>query len=366
MAIVNALVHRMIRGAPGESVKLEVGQELLPINGKIEDLLRDLKNCYIGKAGKAYGQFSSEYADYPFSRWLQEYLDEKLGFASFNDKLLQHFSLILSESSVSMSGHLLVVHESLADSDQLYLFFIEHNEGLYVDGEQQLTSSLYVDVSGVRLAVKVNLTQWQQTTSIELEDRTALNHYLSVLRARGDKDLTDAFYKMLGFTDQLNIAAETSNFLDAVAAYTRALPEEKAVETRHKVVEYCTEQDKSGRPVQFEQLSAHINEEEPESFSQFLQKNLKSVSDSKSDAEHSSGENEASHSIAPVKTELIPDRNQLRQFVRISGRSDALSLSFTSDCLGESIVYDTESDSLTIHRIPASLKARLLKHMQGK
>jgi len=365
MAIVNALVHRMTRGAPGESVKLDIGQELLPVNGKVEDLLRDLKNCYIGKAGKAYGQFSSEYAEYPFSRWLQEHLADKLGFASFNEKLLQHFALILADSPVSMSGHLLVVHESLADSDQLYLFFIEHNEGLYVDGEQQLVSSFYVDVSGVRLAVKVNLSQWQQSADLESEDKTAGNHYLSVLRARGDKDLTDAFYKMLGFTNQLDIAAETSSFLDVVAAYTRALPEDKAVETRYKVVEYCTEQDKSGRPVQFEQLSAHINEEEPESFSQFLQENLKS--DSNSNPKNSSEEDDqASSALRRVKAELIPDRNQLRQFVRISGRSDALSMSFTSDCLGESIVYDPESDSITIHTIPASLKARLLKHMQGK
>ncbi len=348
MAIVNALVHRLNRGAEGEPLQLSTGSEALPVNGKTEDLLRDLKNCYVGKAGKSYGQFSAEYADYPFGNWLREHLEGKIGFASLNKKLLQQFKLILEDSAVSLTGQLLVIHESLADSDQLYIFFVEHNEGLYIDGAQQLALSQYIDVSGVRLAAKVNLTEWRQGVGDK--------HYLSVLRARGDKDLTEAFYKAIGFADKLDIARETTCFLDAVAAYTRALPEEQAVETRHKVVEYCTEQDKTGAAVQFEQLSAHISDEQPQAFSEFLEKNLKSPERKEGD----------SIDAESVRTELIPDRTQLRQFVRISGRSDALSMSFTSDCLGDSIVYHADSDSLTINNIPASLKARLLKHMQGQ
>lgn len=347
MSIVNALVHRVERGTPGEPMLLNAGADSLPVNGKVEDLLRDLKNCYVGKAGKSYGQFSPEYAEHPTSNWLREHLEGKLGFASFNEKLLQHFKAIIEDSEVSFSGQLLVAHETLADSDQFYVFFIEHSEGLYVDGAQQLASSQYLDVSGVRLAAKVNLTQWLQ----EEGDK----HYLSVLRARGDKDLTDAFYAAIGFTDKLDIARETSCFLDAVAAYTRELPEEQAAETRHKVVEFCTEQDKSGVAVQFEQLSAHINEEKPQAFSEYLEKNLKAAES-----------DEGAPKTLSTRTELIPDRSQLRQFVRISGRSDALSMSFTSDCLGESIVYNKDADSLTINNIPASLKARLLKHMQGQ
>lgn len=347
MTIVNAAVHRLERGGATESLQLNVASEPLPVNGKVEDLLRDLKNCYVGKAGKSYGQFSSQYTDHPASSWLREHLEGKLGFASFNEKFLQQLKHLIDDSEVSLSGQLLMAHETLADSDQFYVFFIEHNEGLYVDGAQQLASSQYLDVSGVRLAAKVNLTQWLQ----EEGDK----HYLSVLRARGDKDLTDIFYSAIGFTDKLDIARETSCFLDAVAAYTRDLPEEKAAQTRHKVVEFCTEQDKSGVPVQFEQLSAHIDEEQPQAFSEYLEKNLKAA---KSDDD--------APAATSTRTELIPDRNQLRQFVRISGRSDALSMSFTSDCLGESIVYNQDSDSLTINNIPASLKARLLKHMQGQ
>jgi Nucleoid-associated protein len=50
--------------------------------------------------------------------------------------------------------------------------------------------------------------------------------------------------------------------------------------------------------------------------------------------------------------------------VRISGRDELMSMSFASDCLGETIVYDAETDSLTIRKIPSALKARLMKHLR--
>jgi nucleoid-associated protein len=39
-------------------------------------------------------------------------------------------------------------------------------------------------------------------------------------------------------------------------------------------------------------------------------------------------------------------------------------MSFAAECLGETIVYDKDSDSLTIRNLPAPLKLRLIKHMQ--
>jgi len=50
--------------------------------------------------------------------------------------------------------------------------------------------------------------------------------------------------------------------------------------------------------------------------------------------------------------------------VRLSGRNDQLSMSFSADCLGESIVYDKNTDSLVISNIPGPLKLKLIKHLQ--
>ena len=65
-----------------------------------------------------------------------------------------------------------------------------------------------------------------------------------------------------------------------------------------------------------------------------------------------------------AKPEIITDTSKLRQFVRLSGRNNQLSMSFASSCLGDSIVYDPSTDSLTIKDIPPRLKARLIKLAQ--
>jgi nucleoid-associated protein len=65
-----------------------------------------------------------------------------------------------------------------------------------------------------------------------------------------------------------------------------------------------------------------------------------------------------------AKNEWIPDKAQLKNYVRISGRDEQMSMSFASACLGDTVVYDTNSDSLIIKNIPASLKAKLMEHLK--
>ncbi len=334
MALSHLIAHYISRPTESDEARLAVKSGELSINGKNEELLRELKNAYVGKAGKAYGQFAEDYSQYPLSRWLDEYVNERLSFTGFSEKAAQHLKTELEKTDVCLDGHLLFMQEHLADGEVLYLFVVDHNEGVYIDGNLEMAESYYLNVNRVVLGAKLNMTEWQ---------REGAKNYLSVLRPRGDKKLTELFWEFIGFTDRVDVKAETTEFLDIVAAYTQALPEERAQETRAKVVDYCIEQDKGGEPVAMEALSAHINEEAPAEFIQFMaQKQEK------------------------PREELIPDRAQMRQFVRISGRNDMLSMSFAADCLGDAIVYDQDTDSLTINNIPSSLKARLLKHIQKR
>jgi nucleoid-associated protein len=332
MALSHLIAHHISRPTGSGDAHIQQRESEMGVSGKEEELLRELKHSYIGKAGKAYGQFSEDSAEHPLRQWLQEYLDEKIPFSSFTHKALQHFKLGLEQSECELSAHILFMNESLADGDYLYIFLVDHDEGSYIDANLDIGHSFYLNVTRVLLGAKLNIAEM-------LSDEG--KHYLSVLRSRGDKKLTDFFWDFMGFTDKVDVAADTSEFLSIVSSFTQDLPEEKAVETRVKVVDYCLEQDKAGIPVRMEELSEHVDEEAPKAFASFV----------------------AEKQAAP-KQELIPDRNQLRQFMRISGRSDLVSMSFAASALGESIVYDAESDSLTIKSIPSSLKARLLKHMQ--
>ena len=62
------------------------------------------------------------------------------------------------------------------------------------------------------------------------------------------------------------------------------------------------------------------------------------------------------------REELIPDKNRLRKYVRINGRTKEMSLQFAASLLGEEVVFDAENERLIINSIPKSLLGQLKKH----
>ncbi|GAB3106701.1 nucleoid-associated protein [Aestuariicella hydrocarbonica] len=333
MPLTHCIAHAIRRSGTEAPVEASLREQSLPATSYLEELVRELKHSYVGKAGKQYGQFDSDLSVSVVAQWLREFREERLSFERFTVKATEHFQSLLSDTDVVLDGHILFAIESLADADSLYVYLLLHNEGVYLDGDLSLQTSRFLDVRGVLLGAKVDMTAWRSEEG---------GSYLSVLRARGDKDLTDQFWRWIGFADQRDISSETTAFLDVVSAYSDTLKDEDVQVYRNKVVDYCLEQDKRGEPVVIRELSEHVDDAAPEKFEQFIRQ--------------SQGE--------ATPAQLIPDRRQLKQYIRISGRNDLLSMSFAAECLGETIVYDREDDSLTIRNIPAPLKLRLIKHMQ--
>ena len=258
--------------------------------------------------------------------------------------MVKQFKQELEKDDAVVDTHLLMFQETLSDADYIYLFMVDHDEALYIDGELSIKSTW--NIGSLMLGARVNLSEWQ----------TGGSNYLSLLRLRGDKALTDAFFNLVGYDDpQIDIIADTSQFLEVVESYSRTLPEEKAVETRHKVVDYCIEQDKNAEPVVFEKLSKALNEEQPKEFVKFVEKAYE---------ENKSFEERAEQ--LPPKKELIPHCGRLKQYIRLSGRDPEMSISFNADCIGNSIEYDHENDVLTLKKVPKALRSKLLEHLRGE
>ena len=331
MAIKHLITQQIVR-LPDTEAKLSKRSQELPLDGKSEELVRELKQVMIGKGGKSYGQISIDCGDFPSGGWLKNWLEEKLGFVSLCDKLGGQLASCLDQQLAEIDAYLVFAAEQLADSDNFYVFMLQHKEGQYLDSDLALEKSYFLDTSALLMAAKLDLTEWQKDDA---------EGYLTLMRQRGYKELSDAFGDAMGFADKVDIAAETQEFLEIVNRYSETLEEEKVQPMRAKLVDYCMEQSKKDEPVELTELSAQIDEEAPKAFVRYMSEQQKKQ-----------------------KEELIPDTRQLRQFVRISGRTDQLSMSFASDCLGESIVYNKEDDSLVIKSLPPSLKARLLKHLE--
>ncbi len=334
MALQHLIAHRIHKSAPTTPCEVRLRPEEIRRDGKSEELCRELKNTYIRKGGKAYGAFSDDMASHPLSAWVKEWLEERITFLSLAQKIAAHIQLHIDKSDTPLDNTLLIFFERIEAGDALYLFLLDHASGQYFDGDIELCDSRYLDTQKINLAAKIKTAEFI----------SGANHsYLSLLKWRGEKELSDAFTEAMGLSNKIDTGADTSEFLDLITDYTAALPEDVAKEARRTAVEFCLQQDKAGLPVQMEELAEHISVPEQPHFTHF-----------------------ARTTQPEIKTEWIPDKAQLKNYVRISGRDEQLSMSFASACLGNTIVYDTEDDSLIIKNIPASLKAKLMEHLKKR
>lgn len=336
MALTSIIAHRIYRHSPGSAFELQLRGEAFTSAGKLEELAYEFKTQFIRKGGKSYGRFSDELGEFPLPAWLRDYREERLSFVSFTHKAMQQFQQALEKAESLLDAYVFFVEEKLEIGDTLNVYLVEHQSGLYLDGELGVDDSLFLDTGGFNLAAKIQLSDWTSGDSTT---------YLTLMRSRSDKDIADAFTQFIAFTDKQDIKQETAEFLQIVDNFSQTLDEATAKITRSKVVDYCLEQNKAGKPVTIAALSSNLAEEvksyEPERFVRY-------VESSKPD----------------LKPEFIPHAGQIRSYVRISGRNDSLSMSFASECLGREIEYDAEKDVLTIKNLPSSLKARLIKHLK--
>lgn len=336
MALTSIVAHRIYRHSPDSRFELQLRSEVFELNGKLEELAYELKTQFIRKGGKSYGRFSDEAGEYPLPAWLRDCREERLGFLSFSHKAMQQFQQALEKADSLLDAYIFFVEEKLEVGDTLNVYLVEHQSGLFLDGNLAVGDSFFLDATGFNLAAKIQLNDWTNGDSTT---------YLTLMRARSDKDIADAFTQFIAFTDKQDIKQETAEFLKIVDDFSNTLDQTAAKITRSKVVDYCLEQNKAGKTVTIADLSTTLAEEvksyEPERFVRYVETTK-----------------------PEIKPEFIPHAGQIRSYVRISGRNDSLSMSFASDCLGREIDYDPEQDTLTIRNLPPALKARLIKHLK--
>jgi nucleoid-associated protein len=356
MALSHIIAHRVQRLDPTKEAVISTRDAEWLVDGRIEECFRELKHTMMKRLGKDYGCFSEDRAAHPLSPWLDEYHQEKMSFESFSQKAMKHLALEIDKTEEPLDGFMVLAHERLATSELLHIFFVQHQTGQFIDGDLTINESFYLDTSGIRLAVKIDLDD------LYSEDPHRTSAAITLLRWRGEKELSDIFIAFIGFIEKVDVAAETDKFLGVVTDYTKALPDDIAHQTNKQVVDYCLEQNKIGKPVVISELSAQLKENPPVRAEKINSSGEPTPNEAPVDLPEFS--NFVSSAQPEAKPEIITDTSKLRQFVRLSGRNNQLSMSFASSCLGDSIVYDPSTDSLTIKDIPPRLKARLIKLAQ--
>lgn len=330
MSLTHCIIHKLWRDAPGGSVHAQAREELCAVEGSTYSLFEQLRINYRRSAQKRYGRFDPTRADAPLPGLLQQQQSGALPFTSMSKQLLEAFRIQYDPTDDPFSAHLLMAMEELLGEQWFYLFWIKHIDSLQIAGAMEAEAAQYIDTARLSYACAINLSDWQADSD---EQR-----YLSILTSRGDKVMSDAFSQSIAFTNSVDIAAETEEFLGIVDQFTESLPEEAAQKTREQVLEYCVENNRNGEPVVMKELSLQIDDQAPEAFAQFVEEKQQQPRES-----------------------FHTDRAQLKRYSRFSGRDKNLSISFSSNVFGDMIEYDEQAETLTIRQVPRTLKEQLLR-----
>lgn len=332
MSIKHCIIHSIKRTTEGGDISLKLRDSENTPEGPIVSLFTQLKQSFQRSAVRQYGLFDPEQGDNPLPGWLKQYESESMGFATVTKKMTEHLKSKLEEVSDGFSAHILYVVEELLEESQLYIFWINHTEAQYIDNDLDIDNLSYIEATKMNFVLKLDFNQWQVEN---------WQQYLSAITSRGSKDISHAFLQFCGFLSSVNLQQQTNEFLGIVDEYAQTLTAEESKQYKNKIVDYCVEQDMQGNAVNIKSLSEELNSQEPEHFSDFVKEKQEDP-----------------------KEEIYAHRNSLKKFVRFYGREKDLSISFSSDMMGENVIFNPQTGELTLKEIPKSLQQQLSKYLK--
>ncbi len=330
MAITDATLQVLRK--PGEESECSLdGKPDHSIRGAdSEALFHTLRRLFNAKPGKAIGRLTGDQGA-TFPALLKDWQEGKLSLPTLTLKVAGDFAEALTPIQAETTSYVLWYVQELGNEVSLYLFLVESSVTFQIQDDLSLAPAEHLDPAEITLGCRFDLDRLT---------KSALDA-VSVYAHRGRKKIADACLSILGFTTGVDTARDTSTLLESLTRYTAPLESHKAAEAHKKAVTYCEEQEKAGLPVNLDELASAVDEQAPEAFVSCLRTLEPGLGDT-----------------------LYPDSRKLKQLVRFSGRTKALSLSFSSEAINQAVVYNAESDRLEILDIPKTLKVQLSRWLR--
>ncbi|PIE42855.1 MAG: hypothetical protein CSA50_08340 [Gammaproteobacteria bacterium] len=335
MAIRHITVHHVRRLSEDGPIELDESPQELINNADIESLFGHFKRLFNSKPGKQFGRFNDDHGSYPADIWTREFINQKIPFTSWAQKLSGEFKQHLESQPSELDFYILYIEEQVEQGRRLHILLTETESGFAYANPLDVEPIEYLNTTRLEIAARLEIEDW-------LSDTESAS-YLCVLTARTAAKAGEAFARAIGFQSATNIEQDTATFLDAIEQFCDYSDENAGKVIRKKAYNFCVEQHKAGEPVRFQELSGAVDEEAPNRFAEF-----------------------ARTTLATDNRELRPDYRKLRRLVRFSGKGNGISLSFSSDLIEKSIVYDKAANSLTINDIPKTLKQQLSQYFEQK
>lgn len=331
---VNQIVlHQLVKHAENETTMMEsvLRDELLTITPEVEQMMLQLHQGYQNK-GKAFGVFQENSI---FAQDLNRLLENEINFLNFSQQSTKLLAQELGKYNFADSGTLILCQYNFLATDYLFIALLDSCISMLVDENLEIRRTEYLDITQFDIAARINLT--------DLQVNANSNRYLTFIKGRVGRKISDFFMDFLGAEEGLNPQVQNQCLLQAVSDYCEQgeLNKEQTQAVKKQVFEYCKGQLASGDEIALTELSANLPTLNERPFVTFTE-------------EQDYG----------LEETIPPVRSALKTLTKFSGSGKGVTLSFDADLLNNRIEWDPLTDTLTIKGIPPNLKDQLQKALK--
>ena len=331
---VNQIVlHQLVKHAENETTMMEsvLRNELLTITPEAEQMMLQLHQGYQNK-GKAFGVFQENSI---FAQDLNRLLENEINFLNFSQQSTKLLAQELGKYNFADSGTLILCQYNFLATDYLFIALLDSRISMLVDENLEIRRTEYLDITQFDIAARINLT--------DLQVNANSNRYLTFIKGRVGRKISDFFMDFLGAEEGLNPQVQNQCLLQAVSDYCEQgeLNKEQTQAVKKQVFEYCKGQLASGDEIALTELSANLPTLNERPFVTFTE-----------DQDYG------------LEETIPPVRSALKTLTKFSGSGKGVTLSFDADLLNNRIEWDPLTDTLTIKGIPPNLKDQLQKALK--
>ncbi len=331
---VNQIVlHQLVKHAENETTSMEsvLRDELLTITPEVEQMMLQLHQGYQNK-GKAFGVFQENSI---FAQDLNRLLENEINFLNFSQQSTKLLAQELGKYNFADSGTLILCQYNFLATDYLFIALLDSRISMLVDENLEIRRTEYLDITQFDIAARINLT--------DLQVNANSNRYLTFIKGRVGRKISDFFMDFLGAEEGLNPQVQNQCLLQAVSDYCEQgeLNKEQTQAVKKQVFEYCKGQLASGDEIALTELSANLPTLNERPFVTFTE-------------EQDYG----------LEETIPPVRSALKTLTKFSGSGKGVTLSFDADLLNNRVEWDPLTDTLTIKGIPPNLKDQLQKALK--
>ncbi|VVO86269.1 Nucleoid-associated protein YejK [Pseudomonas fluorescens] len=330
MPVLQSIIHKIDKRPDGSPAILHRSGAELAESLSRDDLMHQLNESYNAKTGKAWGLFHAESGAHPLSGWLSKYLAGTENFTEFSNVAVEHLTMLMEESNLSIGGNVLFCHYLQGMTDYLVIALVQEAEAVLMTDGLTLMPIRRLDLDHIQLAARINLSEWKSNP--------ASRQYISFIKGKSGRRASEYFRDFIGCQEGVDGPGETRTLLKAFSDFVESedLGEESAREKTNTLVSYAMAQAKLGEPITLDGLSEVLDDEQPKAFADFIR-----------DKDYG------------LSASLPPDKKTLNKFRRFTGRIDGLSISFEQHLLGTKVEFDESGGTLTLRGLPTQLTDQL-------